>query len=230
MNEQDFITHKEAIMSLSDEQVLRPRMLVSKAIQLSENLAVWAKSDIEDLTNVGLDINLIESLPSRARALVYIQSKWVNEKDTTTIVSKKWKIESAKGYTLIALLKHNFKFAFRNNPDFKHLIKKIDRNKGHAGMIQALTTYSLLDEKGLLQLHSIGFDTALLTEASNLSKKLGKLLATYNSEKNQQKELRVMRDKAFLYLMIAVKEIRRVGQFVYYRNPERKKGYSIRLI
>lgn len=74
-------------------------------------------------------------------------------------------------------------------------------------------------------LKKVGFDVTLLSESEKLSDTLGELLALSNGDKGQSKLIKDQRDRAFVYLMQAVKEVRRVGQYAFWHNPKRKKGY-----
>jgi len=225
MNKQDFTTHKESIMSIAQERVKRPFMPVSDVVAMAEDLAVWAKNDSKELAKAGLNILLISELATRAGALRYIQSEWSSDKRSRSESTKKWQVEAPKGYELQAVLLHYFLFAFNNNSELLNRVDEIAKNDGHADMIQDLMDYATLGRDNIALLKAVGFDVQLLKQADELSDTLGELLAYNNNDKGKSSELKDQRDRAFVFLYDALSEVNRVGKFVFWRNPERKKGY-----
>ena len=53
----------------------------------------------------------------------------------------------------------------------------------------------------------------------------GDLLGATNGEREAVSEAMIIRDKAYTYMKQAVDEIRECGKFVFWRNPDRLKGY-----
>jgi len=51
-----------------------------------------------------------------------------------------------------------------------------------------------------------------------------------NGERMNDSQLRVTRDKAYTYLKQAMDEIRRVGQYIFWRNDELQRGYTSKYI
>jgi hypothetical protein len=54
---------------------------------------------------------------------------------------------------------------------------------------------------------------------------LADLLSRATSERGDNNQARVTRDKAYTLLKQALDEIRECGQYVFWRNPQRLKGY-----
>lgn len=225
MSKQDYDAHKKYFMDIPHEKVKEPFMPVSVTVQMGEDLFVWAQADKDALVKAGLDATLIEELPSRAGAVRYMQSEWKSDKNTRSDYVKKWKAESPEGYDLQAEFAHVFRFAFYNQPDLLSRVDEITANNGHADMIQDLMDYSALGKDNLPLLQGVGFDTKLLKRAEQLAGSLSETLAYNNNDKNLSNELKEQRDRAYMHLYDAIREINRVGQFVFWRNPERKKGY-----
>lgn len=225
MSKLEFDAHKEAFMSMPDDQVKDPFMPVSVTVQMAENLAVWAKNDVALLAEAGLDITLLDTLPTRGGALRYIQSEWMSDKNTRSEYVQKWKVDSPEGYDLQVNMEHYFRFAFHDYPDLLKRVDEIAENSGHADMIQDLMDYATLGHDNQALLEGVGFDLLLLDRAETLANSLSETLAYNNNDKNTSSELKNQRDRAFTYLYQAIQEVNRIGQFVFWRNPERKKGY-----
>ncbi|TAJ02890.1 hypothetical protein DMA11_24310, partial [Marinilabiliaceae bacterium JC017] len=60
----------------------------------------------------------------------------------------------------------------------------------------------------------------------SLSDELAGILALANGEKAEDGYVKLMRDKAYTYLMEAVDEVRRVGRFVFKKDKTRLVGYQ----
>jgi hypothetical protein len=52
------------------------------------------------------------------------------------------------------------------------------------------------------------------------------LLATANGDKAEQNASKVTRDRAYTHLKALVDEIRGAGKYLFWKNPQRLKGYS----
>lgn len=225
MSKEEFDAHKEKIMSIADDLVKDPTMPVSVTIQMAENLAIWAKNDVDELVKAGLNASLLDELTTRGGALRYIQAEWMSDKNTRSEYVKKWKTESPEGFELNATFEHYFRFAFYNQPDLLKRVDEIAANSGNADMIQDLMDYAALGKDNQDLLEKVGFDNSVLLHAETLANSLAETLAYNNNDQNIGSELKNQRDRAFNYLYEAIREVNRVGQFVFWRNPDRKKGY-----
>ena len=95
----------------------------------------------------------------------------------------------------------------------------------NADMIQDLSDLAALGKANTEPLTKIGMDLTLLDKAEKLSAEMAKLLAASNGQKMEYNELRITRDKAYTFMKMAVDEIRRHGQYVFWKNAQRHKGY-----
>jgi hypothetical protein len=64
-----------------------------------------------------------------------------------------------------------------------------------------------------------------MDNAAATADRMGDLLGAVNGERKEVSEAMIIRDKAYTYLKQAVDEIRECGKFVFWRNPDRLKGY-----
>ncbi|MDB4335132.1 hypothetical protein OAA06_02100 [bacterium] len=58
-----------------------------------------------------------------------------------------------------------------------------------------------------------------------MANEMSEILAITNGEKAEDGAAKQLRDKAYTYLKEIVDEVRRVGKFVFWNNPERVVGY-----
>ena len=104
-------------------------------------------------------------------------------------------------------------------------MRKIADGDGHPDMIQDLSSLEEFGKKYPDLFTNVGVDLKLFGKAGKMSGNMADVLARSNADGTGPNELKVLRDKAFAYLKEAVDEIRYHGQHVFWRNPERKKGY-----
>jgi hypothetical protein len=68
-------------------------------------------------------------------------------------------------------------------------------------------------------------DVKLLTTAATMADELSALLALANGTNGGDASAKATRDKAYTNMKQAMDEIRKTGQYVFWRDEERRKGY-----
>ncbi len=182
--------------------------------------------DKEPLVKASLDWKMVEDLPARTGACRYLQSQWMKEYRSIEAAEQEWKEKSPIAYDLRDELLHHFSFAFNNSPDLYASYKKIAEGSGHADMIQDLSDLSALGKANPEPFVPIkSFNMVLLDKVDKIAEESAEILAKSNGEKYSDNVLRVLRDKAYTHLKESIDEIRRVGQYVFWRDDNRRKGY-----
>ena len=92
-------------------------------------------------------------------------------------------------------------------------------------MIQDLNDLAVIGRENLEPLTAVGFDPVKLDEAASLNVSLGELRADASVDKAADREKKLLRDQAYTHLKEAVDTIRECGQFVFWKNEDRAKGY-----
>ena len=93
-------------------------------------------------------------------------------------------------------------------------------------MIQDLNDLAVLGRENPDALTAIGFAGAKLDEAATQADEMADLLATANGDKAEQNATKVIRDRAYTHLKEQVDKIRGAGKYLFWKNPQRLKGYS----
>ncbi len=225
MSKQDYELLKEEIERIENENLGAPSMPVSIALQEAENLAVWCQSDLPLLYTAGLDKKYVDTFQARIGACRYCESIWQKENRVKEEAGIKWGKESPAAFDLRDELVHHCFHAFRWHDDLMGRVRDIDKGSSNADMIQDLSDLCQLGKSNKELLNKVGVDIKPFEEAGDLSGKLADLLAVVNGERTEHAESKRLRDKAFFYMQEAVKEIRHHGQYKFWRNPDRKKGY-----
>ena len=211
--------------SMTDIETGRPTTPVTVVLQESKNLFNWCKQDKEVLIRSGLDWKLVEDLPVRTDALKVSQANWKTEYKTFQDCQEEWKVAAPAAFDLRDELVHYFYHAFYNIPGEYAKVRRIDEGNTNADMIQDLIELSALGKKHIPLLLSIGLDISLLDTARTKSFELADLLAKVNGAQNETSPLLKLRNKAYIHLKQAMDEIRRVGQFAFWKDEDRFNGY-----
>lgn len=213
------------IMGIKQADVLSPNMPIDVSVQEAENLYHWCKDDQQALTGVGLNWNFVTGLPVRSGACREAQSLWIKERNTRQQAEQDWKEQAPAAFDLRDQLIHTFRFAFRK---FEGLLARVDEialGDTNSDMVQDLNDLSVLGKANPDLLTEVNFDLTLLDTAADLADRMGDLLGATNGERKKDSEAMIIRDQAYTYLKQAVDEIRECGKFVFWRNPDRLKGY-----
>lgn len=214
------------IQAIQPEQVVTPTMPVDVYVQEVENLYHWCLDDQAALRAAGLDWNLAAALPVRAGACREAQSLWIKERNVRKKAEQDWKDLSPAAFDLRDQLVHTFRYAFRKDPGLLDRVNEIAGGDTNSDMVQDLNDLSVLGKAHLDLLAPITGIAEQLDKAAVTSDAMGDLLGATNGEREQDSETMVIRDKAFTFLKQAVDEVRECGKFVFWRNPDRQKGYA----
>jgi hypothetical protein len=224
-NADDFTAIQSMIDAIPDEQIIPPAMPIEVFLQEAENLFLWCADDKEQLSAAGLDWTLVDELPVRSGALRHAESLWYKNRHTHKSAEKEWREKSPTAFDLRSSLLHDLRFAFRNNAGLTGKVRQITGANSHASLIQDLNGLSVLGKSNSGLLTAIGFDMGLLDTAAALSDELADLLARVIAGRATNNTSRITRNKAHTLLKQTVDEIRVCGRYVFWRTPQRSKGY-----
>jgi hypothetical protein len=225
-NVEDYNMKIEVIKAISDDQIKNPNSIpVGIYIQEAEDLYKWCPDDKDELMAKGLDWTVVEDLPIRCGALREAESNWGREWRTREEAEKLWILESPKGYDLRNVVAHHFYYAFQDDPSLIGRVNAFLEGSTHADMIQCLNDLSVLGRANHELLTNIGFDLTLLDLAAQKSDELAPIYAAASRDRQDFSEFKKIRDQAFTHVKEAVDLIRKCGQYVFWRNASRVKGY-----
>ena len=225
MSKENYDAKLPVIDAIPEKVVVSPNLPVAVALQEAEDLLEWCKDHKEKLVKADLDWALVEDLPQRIGACRYSQSQWQKEYKSMEDAQKEWNQKSPDAYALRDDLLHHFFRAFRKMPDLTGRVQKIAEGSGHADMLQDLSDLAVLGKANTEPLTKIGLNLGLLDQAATTSEQLAVLLAKANGARLSDNSLKIIRDKAYTHMKEGIDEIREAGQYVFYRNEDRKKGY-----
>lgn len=226
MSQENLTTCRDEIKAITSDELLSPSLPVNNYLQEAEDLFHWTLEDLPQLTTIGLSEEKRLDLNIRTGACRETQSLWNKDRRTTKDAEKQWLAISPLAYNLRDELIHKFRFAFRKDSKILARVSDIAKGTGHPDMIQDLNDLAVLGKENTDKLTPINFDLTLLDTAAETSANCADVLAIANGSKQKGNETKVFRDKAYTYLKQAVDEFRAAGKYLFWKNPERLKGYS----
>jgi hypothetical protein len=224
-NADDFVAVQPQIEAIPDAKALPPSLPVNVFLQEAENTHHWCQDDKDKLEAANLDWTIVDNVPILCGALRETESRWFKDRFSREEAEREWREKSPTAYDLRNQLLHDFHFAFRKTEDVDNRVSQIAEGNGHADMIQDLNDLAVLGKANTTPLTQIGFDLTLLDTAATLSDEMADLLSRATSDRADNNQARVIRDKAFTLLKQTVDEIRDCGQYIFWRDPQRYKGY-----
>jgi hypothetical protein len=221
----DFSELLPIIQAINPEDVVTPTVPVDVFVQEAENLFHWCADDQSALVAAGLVWDLVTSLPVRAGACREAQSIWIKERNMRQEAEQQWKEEAPAAFDMRDQLVHAFRYAFRKDDGLLARVDEIAQGDTNSDMVQDLNDLSVLGKAHLELLAAIQVSPITLDDAAAMADRMADLLGATNGERKEVSEAMIVRDKAYTYLKQAVDEIRECGKFVFWRNPDRLKGY-----
>ncbi len=225
-NLSDFQEKLNEIMAIPDEEVQSPYMPLDHYILEAEGTRVQAQKDLPKLVNAGIPEDLIFDLAKRVGTCRQAQSNWVDKQYKQEEAEKRWKKLKKIGSNLHKELIRAFRYAYRKDSALSNQVSYIAKDAGYADLIQDLSDLSTMGHNNSEPLKAINFNMELLDQAAGLSDEMSELLNIANGERYSDNEARIVRDKAYTFLKIAVDEIRDCGKYLFWDDPERLRYYT----
>ena len=213
--------------AIPHSQITHPILPIKQYLQEAETLQGWCQKDRAELENAGLDWAFVDDLPARIGALREAQSNWFTERHSHEVAEQQWNEKSPAAYELRDSLLRDMRFAYRNDPTLMRRVAEISEGTGHADMVQDLSDLALFGRKNLAPLTAIKkFKPETLDLANKMSEEMGTLLGLMLGNRLENSAAKLLRDRAYTYLKIAIDDIRAHGQYEFWNQPERRIGYT----
>ncbi len=224
-NSADLVTHFDAINALSEEHTVKCAMSMATYIAEAETLEKVATEDKEALAGKGLDWTKVESLKTLTGATREAQSLWMSDRFSKEGAQESWDEKEGPAQELLEECLHDFYYAFRGDEHLIGRVQQIEEGSDQADFVQDLNDSAVLGRENSALLEAINFDMTKLDAASTYAREMAELLAAKESSSDKN-DRRVVRDKAFSLLKVIVDEVYACGQYVFWKNPDRKRLYS----
>ncbi|MBN2531168.1 MAG: hypothetical protein JXR76_32590 [Deltaproteobacteria bacterium] len=212
------------ITAIPKEDIKPPQMPMNTYIHEAYTNYKWAQKDIAFLKKAGFSMELLEDIPIRCDAASEAQSLWQNVMTGRREAQAIWHEESPDAYALRDECLHTMRYAYHGIIELITRVNAIAEGSSDADMIQDLNDISILGKENPEPLEKVGFDLEKLELAAQMSKKMHELKSAATVDQ-YDKDVKRIRDQAYTHLKDAVDALRRCGQFVFWKDEDRRKGY-----
>lgn len=223
---EDYNSQLTSMKALAAADVKIPTIPVDHAIQEAENLHPVSIKYKDNFIAVGFPEENFDVLQARTGALREAQSRWIVNYNAQQDAIKEWDEKSPEAFELQRKLNQIFRYAYRKEKRLLGRVKEIAKGSGNYDLIQDLNDYATLGKSNPEPLQKINTDLSILDKSSETANTLGDLLALANGDRNEQHELKNLRDRAYTILKETVDEIRDCGKFVFADEPDIRKLFA----
>jgi hypothetical protein len=221
-NAADYDSMLETISAVPVEKLEPITTPPVKLIAETEALSVNAKIDREALEKAGLEPGVIDGLDPIAGAFRFAVAELAKVMSTKSA----WQEESPAAFELRDAIRHHFLFAYGDDPDKLRRVHSMSEGNTNEDMVQQLQNYSSFGLDNKEELERIGFDMSLLDKAAAVSARMGNLHGENKALADEVSRARLIRDQAYTCLKQMVAQVRKYGQYVFYRDETKRKLYA----
>jgi hypothetical protein len=224
-NRDDYRTVLPALEAMGAGDVEKPRIAMGAVVSEAEQLHQRAAADREVLLNSGLHEGLLDSLPVRVGALIHAHGALGSQRTTAEEARVEWQALQKRGGPMRYDLIRTFRFAYHHSANMLRRIEQIERGRSRVETVQDLVTLVALGEQNPRPLEVINFDMQRLRKAYDTAEQMSAALARCGAIAEDSLP-RQMRDRAYTYLMQAVREVRRVARFAFHGDRDSLRAYA----
>jgi hypothetical protein len=224
-NRQDYESLAPLFKAIPAADVREPDTPVNAYCQYAEMLYQRYVSDKAVLTGAGLDEGLAEQMLPAIGALMYAEGRWRNERFDRTEDRQAWVDAWPEGQDTVSVLLHAYRYVFADDPVAMRKLREVARGSRQDDTILDLETLAQMGVANREQLQAVGLDMSLVDSASRVCRTMSRLRATAHTSEATT-EAQDMRDRAFTFLDRVASKVRRCGQYVFWRSPEKLAGYT----
>lgn len=215
------------LQSYKKRRVQKPNYPVDKILAEAKKVCHISKEDKKKLVNAGLNPEVIDTFEERIDAFTIASARYVvlMDEQNDKLDNKYQKLEeSAK--ELRRNIIHAFRFAYRDNKSAINSLGRISKGRSRMDMIFDFVSLIKLAEVHPEELNTINFDLSLMEKANFYHKKLNELVAKLTVSPKEISEVKKIRNNAYDYMNESLQLIKEYGQFVFWKDEERKSLYK----
>ncbi len=219
-------TLEEYMAKIPDELIMEPNMPVGVAIQEARNISNFAREDKTALTTLGgLNWGTVEETPKRCNLLRDKEINLWSIRFSTGPAAKRLEQCKKTAEAAIDEIGRVLKHSYDNDPKIIELLEKISEAETPADYNTKLGSFLALAERENERLRALNMDQTHIDNLAQCVKDFGHLHYYYMDELSENRQAMKNRNRACLFLQVAVERIRRCAEHALFDNPERLRGY-----
>ncbi len=224
-NSADYLAKLDVIITRDLSENRKSSIPMDISFSEADTAVQVATQDSVQLQAAGINWSMVEELPSFIGAAREAQSLWNSTRFERADAQTAWDNNLEDAYDLCEYCLHALAHANRNDEQKLNRISDIKEGEGGANLVQDLNDIHVFGTENQASLDAINFDFANITAAGEMAVKMGDLLSIKDSSSSRD-ERKDIRDKAFSIVKDMVDEVYACGQYVFWKDEERKKLYA----
>lgn len=223
-SETDLKTMQARIEARPVPELLKLDMPVDTTVAEGEKLVSVATEDKTKLVAANLDWTKVELLAVLVGALRQTQSNWNLIRFTSADAAAEWNRKILPAFEQKETVIHGMTYGFRLQPELLQKIDKMNEGSGDADFIQDCNDAVTLAQENEILLEAIKFPMVDVEVLVEIVDEMSKLLAKKDGA-GPTSPKKILRDKALAWTKELVEEIYACGQYVFWKDKERKTKY-----
>ena len=219
------ISVAERVRSIPSDKIIAPNISMGIFLQEAYNIYLYACADREALCLKGLDEKVLDELPGRIDFARETEARWYVVRYSEVPSAKEFaKVQAIVDESRKALLAA-MEYAFFGE-DLAKAVIHIKKGDGPADYIQDLNDIIFLARKNLQKLLDTGCDMSHLDRLKEYSGPYAELVAQCTVEEQDRSHIRMDRDRAYTFLVVALEAVRRAARHAFWNDKKRLRGYA----
>ncbi len=215
-----------ALLAIPSSEVISPNMPVATFVIEMESLKETYTKDTLHYAQRKIDTAILAgALDGAVAGLRAAEIAWTKALRANTDATAAWKELQKEAYELRAEAEASLEFILPEDSDARRRLAQILEGTGHADMIFDLGKLAMLCREFTTELSAIAFTPPMIERLDELYRTLADVYGKVSSEKGDQHEARVIRDRAFVYCKGIERHIKKAAKLVLRKEPELLKRY-----
>ena len=214
------------IMTITEENVKSPNMPISTFATECEAIRETYLKDSLHFEKRRIDTAVLAGeLDIAVGSLREAEMLWHEEATGQKEATKQWKGYKNEAYDLREEAESSLDFILDEEGDSRDQLNAIIEGTGHSDMILDLGKLHRLSQKHATELEEIAFDSMMIARLEELYTALTDVYGRVSSDKVDDNQARITRDRAFTYCRALQNKIKKAAKLVLRKEPELLSRY-----
>ncbi len=226
VEKESLITLRPELIKIPVSELIYPNMPVATYATECESLRETYLKDTDYYALRRIDTAILaEKIDLAVAALRASEIGWSKEVQATTDANDTWKELQDEAYDLRDEAEASLDFILPENSDARGQLEAIIVGSGHNDMILDLGKLADLCREHSTPLDEIAFTEEMINRLDELYTTLTDVYGKVSSDKGDQNDARILRDRAFFYCKGIEKQIKKAAKLVLRKEPELLQRY-----
>lgn len=216
----------EVVARIPEKSLNRVRIPVGVSIQEAYNIVAFAEDDREDLVARGLDWEVVKEIPHRCEYLRRLESRYWKVRFGLQPVNERFKQCEKDAKRICKELVQDMKFAFDGDKRLTRTLSELREGKGVQEFTFYMDAICALAQREASKLSDVGSEHGLEERLAQCAQEYPRLHFQAAEEASANERVRGMRNRARVFLYVAIREIQWRANNAFRHDYEHLKGYT----